>query len=82
MHKLFAAAGVAEAEIVAENGSQALRSPEDWWTMVLGSGYRWTVDQMEPEMAERLRDANLAWIRSHNITAVETNVIYAVALKP
>ena len=45
-------------------------------------GYHWTVDQMEPEMAERLRNANLAWIRSHNITSVETNVIYAVAFKP
>ena len=50
--------------------------------MVLGSGYRWTVDQMEPEMAERLRNANLAWIRSHNVTSVETNVIYALARKP
>lgn len=82
LRKLFTEAGVAEAAIVAEDGRQALRSPEDWWTMVLGSGYRWTVDQMEPEMAERLRDANLAWIRSHNIISVETNVIYAVARKP
>jgi ubiquinone/menaquinone biosynthesis C-methylase UbiE len=82
LRKLFTEAGVAEAEILAEGGTQALRSPQDWWTMVLGSGYRWTVDQMEPEMAERLRDANLAWIRSHNITSVETNVIYAAARKP
>jgi len=82
LRKLFTEAGVAEAAILAEDGTQALRSPEDWWTMVLGSGYRWTVDQTEPEMAERLRDANLAWIRSHNITSVETNVIYAVARKP
>ena len=82
LRKLFTEAGVAEAAIVAEDGRQALRSPEDWWTMVLGSGYRWTVDQIGPEMAERLRNANLAWIRSHNITSVETNVIYAVARKP
>ncbi len=62
LRMLFAEAGVAEASIVPENGRQALRSPEDWWTMVLGSGYRWTVDQIGPEMAERLRNANLAWI--------------------
>ncbi len=79
---LFTEAGVAEAAIVAEDGRQALRSPEDWWTMVLGSGYRWTVDQMEPEMAERLRNTNLAWIGAHNVTSVETNVIYAMARKP
>jgi ubiquinone/menaquinone biosynthesis C-methylase UbiE len=82
LHKLFTEAEFAEAAIVAEDGRQALRSPEDWWTMVLGSGYRWTVDQMEPAMAERLRNANLEWIRSHNVTSVETNVIYAVAHKP
>ena len=82
LRKLFTEAGIAEAAIVAEDGRQALRSPEDWWTMVLGSGYRWTVDQMEPEMAERLRNANIAWIRSHNVTSVETNVIYGVARKP
>ena len=82
LRKLFTKAGIAEPAIVAEDGRQKLRSPEDWWTMVLGSGYRWTVDQMEPEMAERLRNANLAWIRSHNVTSVETNVIYAVARKP
>jgi ubiquinone/menaquinone biosynthesis C-methylase UbiE len=78
---LFTEAGVLEAEIIAEEGRQALRSPEDWWTMVIGSGYRWTVDQMDPAMAEQLRSANLAWIRSHNVTSVETNVIYAVARK-
>jgi ubiquinone/menaquinone biosynthesis C-methylase UbiE len=82
LRRLFTEAGIAEAEIVAEDGRQELRSPEDWWTMVLGSGYRWTVDQMEPEMGERLRHANLAWMRSHNVTSVETNVIYAGARKP
>jgi SAM-dependent methyltransferase len=82
LRRLFTEAGVAEAEIVAEDGRQELRSPEDWWTMVLGSGYRWTVDQMEPELAERLRNANLAWMRAHNVASVETNVIYAVARKP
>jgi SAM-dependent methyltransferase len=81
LREIFTEAGIPDAEIVAEDGRQALRSPEDWWTMVIGSGYRWTVDQMEPAMAERLRLANLAWIRSHNVSSVETNVIYAAARK-
>jgi SAM-dependent methyltransferase len=81
LRELFTEAGLPEAEIVAEPGSQPLRSPQDWWTMVLGSGYRWIVDQMEPATAERLHNANLAWIRAHNVTCVETNVIFAVARK-
>ncbi len=73
--------GIADAEIVAEAGRQPLRSPEDWWTIVLGSGFRWTVEQLGPEMAERVRAANLARIRADNIAAIETNAVYAIARK-
>ena len=74
--------GIAEAEVVAEAAQQPLRSPEDWWTIVLGSGFRWTVEQLGAEAAARVRTANLARIRAENITAVETNAIYAIARKP
>jgi 2-polyprenyl-3-methyl-5-hydroxy-6-metoxy-1,4-benzoquinol methylase len=82
LRALLAESGIAEAEIVAEEGRQVLRSPEDWWTIVLGSGFRSIVDQMGSEASGRVREADLAWIRSHNIASVETNVIYAVARKP
>ena len=78
---LLVEAGIANADIAAEDGRQDLRSPEDWWTIVVGSGFRSIVDQMGPEMAGRLRDANLAEIRSQGITSAETNVIYAAARK-
>jgi 2-polyprenyl-3-methyl-5-hydroxy-6-metoxy-1,4-benzoquinol methylase len=81
LRALLAEAGIANADILAEDGRQDLRSSEDWWTIVLGGGFRSIVDQMGPEMAGRLREANLAQIRSQSITSVETNVIYAVARK-
>ena len=81
LRALFAEAGIANPEIAAEDGRQELRSPEDWWTIVVGSGFRSIVEQMGPEMAGRLREANLAEIRSQGITSVETNVIYAIARK-
>jgi SAM-dependent methyltransferase len=81
LRALLAEAGITNADILAEDGRQDLRSPEDWWTIVLGGGFRSIVDQMGPEMAGRLREANLAQIRSQSITSVETNVIYAVARK-
>ncbi len=46
LRALLAEAGVADADILAEDGRQVLRSPEDWWTIVLGSGFRSVVDQM------------------------------------
>jgi ubiquinone/menaquinone biosynthesis C-methylase UbiE len=81
LRALLAEVGIADADILAEDGRQDLRSPEDWWTIVVGSGFRSIVDQMGTEMDGRLRAANLAQIRSQGITSVETNVIYAVARK-
>jgi SAM-dependent methyltransferase len=79
--KLLADGGVGEAKVVAETGRQALRSAEDWWAIVLGSGLRWTVDRMGPEAAARVREKNLDWLRDETVGSVETNVIYAVATK-
>ncbi len=73
--------GVPNGQITSEDGKQHLRSPGDWWMIALGTGLRWTIDQMGPEAAIRLRDANLAWLRQHGVDAIETNVIYAVATK-
>jgi hypothetical protein len=74
--------GVTEPTVVAEDGHQVLRWPDDWWLIVLGSGFRWTVEQLGSEAAERVRLANLAAIRRGNIEAVETNAIFATARKP
>lgn len=81
VESLFHTAGINSVEVVAEDGLQALRIPEDWWTIALGSGLRWTIDQMGPEAANRVRKHNLEWIRNNAIQSIETNVIYAIASK-
>ena len=78
---LFKEAGIEDVEVVAENGRQELRSPDDWWTIVLGSGFRWTVEQLGPDEAERVRHNNLDQIRRRKIESVETNAIFARARK-
>jgi len=47
----------------------------------MGSGYRWTIDQMNAETAQRIREDSLQQLRDYGATSVETNVIYAVARK-
>ena len=49
--------------------------------MVLGSGYRGTVDQLSTEDRERVRLANFDFIRGDSVRSVETNVVYGVAVK-
>ena len=82
LQRLLADGGIAEADITAEDGRQELGSPDDWWTVVLGSGYRWTVDRMDDQTVQRVRAANLEPLRQNEVTSIETNVIYAVARKP
>jgi len=73
--------GVENAEIVAEAGSHPIRSPEAWWSAVLGSGYRGTVDQLNAAALAFVRESNLRYIRNSGISSVEANVIYAFAEK-
>jgi hypothetical protein len=80
--ELLTDSGVADARINAVSGQQALRSPDDWWTVVLGSGYRWTVEQMDREAVARVRKDNLQRLHADGVKFIETNVIYAVAKKP
>ncbi|QLC24234.1 hypothetical protein HFP57_03775 [Parasphingopyxis algicola] len=60
---------------------QPLRSPEDWWTIALGSGLRWSIDAMDVATRDRVKTDNLDWIAENRVTEVATNAIYAVALK-
>ena len=46
-----------------------------------GTGYRGTLDQLDDAQRERVRAANLDYIRRSGIDAVEANVVYAIAAK-
>jgi hypothetical protein len=79
---LLVGAGVTQSVVEAEASQQPLRTAEDWWTIVIGGGFVWTVDQMGAQAAERVRRDNLRSLEIQNATLVETNAIYAVARKP
>jgi ubiquinone/menaquinone biosynthesis C-methylase UbiE len=81
VRQLLTESGIEKADVIAEDGQQALQSPDDWWTVVRGSGYRWTLEQMDHETAARVREANLTTLREGGTKFIETNVIYAVATK-
>ena len=59
-----------------------LRTPRDWWSIVMGSGLRWTVDQLEPDAVDRVRTASLDHARDHGVDWISCNVLYATATKP
>jgi hypothetical protein len=73
--------GIESPKIIVENRSHPIHSAEDWWTILLGSGYRGTIEQLSQSERERVKEANLAFIRDEKISAIETNVLYAFATK-
>ena len=81
LRSLLEVAGFKEMEVKAESGSQPVNSPDDWWAMIMGSGYRGTVEQLDREAREAVRRQNLDFIQKSAVRSVEANVVYATAIK-
>jgi ubiquinone/menaquinone biosynthesis C-methylase UbiE len=79
---LFASAGAPHARVESVAGSHELRTPEDFWTIVKGSGYRATHDALDAREREMVRALTIAALTDHEVTSIETNVIYGTATKP
>ena len=79
---IFDQVRIASPTITREDRLHPINSAEDWWTIVLGSGYRGTIEQLNLVERQRVKEANLAFIRDEKISAIETNVLYALAAKP
>ena len=81
LRALLSEAGIDRVEVVAQPGHHAVPTAESWWTAVLGSGFRGTLEQLGVHERECVRAANLDFMRSARIDAVEANVVYAIASK-
>jgi ubiquinone/menaquinone biosynthesis C-methylase UbiE len=81
LRALFSETGAAQLDVVAEPGAHTLRSPEDWWPMVLGTGYRGTIEQMSDADRALVKRECLEFIGNSAVSSVEANVVYAIATK-
>ena len=79
LRTLLLQCGVPDPEAVAEPGWHQLQAPEDWWTIVLGSGYRSTVNALSPANKERVRIASIDGVRQADIRQIRTDVVYGTA---
>jgi hypothetical protein len=77
---LLGAAGIGAARAEAEEAEQPVDGPDGWWSIVLGSGFRGTVDALDEAQrahVERAVRARLAGTR-----AMRAPAVYATAVKP
>jgi ubiquinone/menaquinone biosynthesis C-methylase UbiE len=74
--------GVEHADVMAVPGWHHLDHPDSFWDIVLGSGYRATVDALSPEQRDLVRRHVLGELRSGGITSLRTDVIFGTAQRP
>jgi ubiquinone/menaquinone biosynthesis C-methylase UbiE len=79
---LFARGGVENGCAEPVEGRHDLGQPEDFWDIVLGSGYRGTVDALRPKDVDALRDRVLSGLRSRAVTSLRSDVVFGTATKP
>jgi ubiquinone/menaquinone biosynthesis C-methylase UbiE len=79
---LLARGGISGAEVEATAGEHHdLDGADDFWDIVLGSGYRATVDAFGDEQRELLRERVVGELRSRGVTRLRNDVVFATAVK-
>jgi ubiquinone/menaquinone biosynthesis C-methylase UbiE len=79
---VLARGGVSGATVEATGGEHhELERADDFWDIVLGSGYRATVDALGEEQRERLRQRVIGDLRSRGVTRLRNDVVFASAVR-
>ncbi|AFY37396.1 Methyltransferase type 11 [[Leptolyngbya] sp. PCC 7376] len=81
LEKLLLSADATQIEIISESIAHPLNKPEDWWTMMLGGGFRGVIEKLDPEIRQTIYRQNIDYLRDHNVTALDIDVMYAIARK-
>jgi SAM-dependent methyltransferase len=79
---LYERAGVNNATAEAVIGWQELSSPARFWDVVLGTGYRATIDALSADQQDLLREQVVTDLAAKEIAAIRTDVVYGTATRP
>jgi ubiquinone/menaquinone biosynthesis C-methylase UbiE len=79
--ELLTGAGVPRPVVVAVEGRHQLEHPDRFWDVVLGSGYRATVDALSSDQRDQVRESLLAELRVREVTVLRTDVVFGTATR-
>jgi hypothetical protein len=65
--------------VTAVPGWHHLDHPDRFWDIVLGSGYRATIDALSQEQHDLVRRRVLSELHSDSITSLRTDVVFSTA---
>ncbi len=78
----FESAGIDDVTIETHDDRLPLRSPADWWRIVMGSGFRHGVAALDDKTVDELRRCCDAYIADHGVHEILNRTHYAVARRP
>jgi ubiquinone/menaquinone biosynthesis C-methylase UbiE len=81
LQTLLESAGATAVTVLTESDQHRIQTPEDWWTMVMGGGWRGTIDQMDAPTVDRIRQVNLDYLVTSGVRALDVEVLYAIGQK-
>jgi len=79
LRALLADAGVSPSHVELEPARHPLPDPSAWWRIVMGSGYRATVEQLDPAARARIRETVENGLRAAGVSEVTADVVYGAA---
>lgn len=79
---VFEAAGIADVAVATQDDRLPLRSADDWWRIVMGSGFRRTVAALDEPTAGELRKRCENHIGEHGIAEIISRTHYVLARSP
>jgi len=82
LRELFAGSEIPAVKAEPEGWLHPLSTPDDWWAIVMGSGYRGTLELLDADARVRVRERTLRALAETGARHIEANVVYAVAQKP
>jgi ubiquinone/menaquinone biosynthesis C-methylase UbiE len=82
LRDLLSRGGVEYSAVIAASGEHHLAHPDRFWDVVLGSGYRATVDALGQEQRDLVREHVLGELRSRGVTSLRTDVVFGTARHP
>jgi hypothetical protein len=74
-----AAAVIDQLDVVTDHDAVPLLDPSDWWRVVMGSGLRRTVEQLDARAAADVRARCEEYIAANRVAELRTISRYAVA---
>jgi SAM-dependent methyltransferase len=77
--ELLASAGIEHASAEAEDGFQPMRGPDDWWALILGTGFRGTLDALTPTERAQVQQQVRARLAGHS--RLHTPLVFGTARK-